>query len=468
MGELTAELCDAVLERTDSATELAELERSNLFLTRLERGGWFRVHPLFADYARAQLTSSEPVAVARIHRRAAEWLRARDLPFQSVEQAAAARDHAFVAEVLVEYHLTLIRRGAAGTLLRWVRTLPDDQLVEHPELAAVAATASVLVGGSTIEQRRLLRLADRGQAGLSGRVDEYTEVLTRLVRALMLDGGVAQAVLHGRRAVELAQRGSDELLTGALAAHARALYFAGDLDESSAAAARALEHPDIGHRAPSLAHARATLALVAVERGRLAAARSHAEQAKGAVGGIGTSRSWLGGNASAALGAVLAAEGNLVQAEHELVVAERSFGDEVATLHWAWLLVLLARVRVRRGRLDDAEATLRVARESLGELADGGIVPPLADEVERELEAARSRAEGGEVLDPLTEAELTVLRLLATELTTREIGERLFLSANTIRSHRRLLYHKLGVHSRTDAVARATALGLLERTESPG
>jgi LuxR family maltose regulon positive regulatory protein len=186
------------------------------------------------------------------------------------------------------------------------------------------------------------------------------------------------------------------------------------------------------------------------------------------VGGIGTSRSWLGGNASAALGAVLAAEGNLVQAEHELVMAERSFGDEVATLHGAWLLVLLARVRVRRGRLDDAEATLRASRESLEELADGGIVPPLADEVERELESAKARAGAGELLDPPTETELTVLRLLATELTAREIGERLFLSPNTIRSHRRLLYHKLGVHSRNDAIARATALGLLEQTESPG
>jgi LuxR family maltose regulon positive regulatory protein len=65
-------------------------------------------------------------------------------------------------------------------------------------------------------------------------------------------------------------------------------------------------------------------------------------------------------------------------------------------------------------------------------------------------------------------AELAVLQLLATELSTREIAERLFLSANTIRSHRRALYQKLGVHSRTDAVARATALGLLEQTQSPG
>jgi LuxR family maltose regulon positive regulatory protein len=289
-----------------------------------------------------------------------------------------------------------------------------------------------------------------------------------MVRALTIDGGVSQAVLDGRRAVELAQAGSDEILSGALAAYARALFFAGELDEASAVALQVLEHPDIERRVPSLVVARTTLALAAVERGRLAPARGHAGSAKAAVGRIGTSRSWLGANASAALGSVLAAEGNLVEAEHELATAEHFFRDEVATLHQAWLLVLLARVRLRRGRLDEAEATLRTACEALDELPDSGRVPALADEVKHELETARARAQGGEVLEPPSEAELAVLRLLTSDLSTSQIGEHLFLSPNTIRSHKRALYHKLGVHSRTEAIARASALGLLEQTESPG
>ena len=165
---------------------------------------------------------------------------------------------------------------------------------------------------------------------------------------------------------------------------------------------------------------------------------------------------------------MLAAEGSLVEAEHELASAERFFTDEVATLHHTWLLVLLARVRLHRGRLDEAEATLRSARGALGELIDSGPVPVLADEVQRELDAASGRASSGELLEPPSDAELAVLRLLAGDLSNREIGERLFLSPNTIRSHKRALYHKLGVHSRTDAVARAAALGLLGQTQSPG
>jgi LuxR family maltose regulon positive regulatory protein len=106
----------------------------------------------------------------------------------------------------------------------------------------------------------------------------------------------------------------------------------------------------------------------------------------------------------------------------------------------------------------------------LTELADGGCVAARAAEVDEELRHARNRAARGELLVSPSEAELAVLRLLASDLSSRQIGETLFVSANTVRSHTRALYRKLGVNSRADAVARADALGLLasRETESPG
>jgi ATP/maltotriose-dependent transcriptional regulator MalT len=80
---------------------------------------------------------------------------------------------------------------------------------------------------------------------------------------------------------------------------------------------------------------------------------------------------------------------------------------------------------------------------------------------------ASDRASSGELLEPPSDAELPVLKLLADDLSIREIGKRLFLSQNTIRSHTRALYRKLGVHARSDAVARATTLGLLGQNQSP-
>jgi LuxR family transcriptional regulator, maltose regulon positive regulatory protein len=63
--------------------------------------------------------------------------------------------------------------------------------------------------------------------------------------------------------------------------------------------------------------------------------------------------------------------------------------------------------------------------------------------------------------EPLTGSEIRVLRYLPTHLGAPEIAAELYLSANTVRTHLRHLYRKLGAHSRHEAVQRARAIGLL-------
>jgi LuxR family maltose regulon positive regulatory protein len=155
------------------------------------------------------------------------------------------------------------------------------------------------------------------------------------------------------------------------------------------------------------------------------------------------------------------AEGKLVEAERELAYAAQFFRDEVPTVHHAWVLALIAQVSCRRGRLDAAESTLRDAHEAIAAFPDTGIVAGLAARVERELAEARDRARKGTVGELPSDAELAVLRLLASDLSTRQIGASLYLSPNTVRSHTRAIYRKLGVNSRADAVARSSTLGLL-------
>jgi LuxR family maltose regulon positive regulatory protein len=65
------------------------------------------------------------------------------------------------------------------------------------------------------------------------------------------------------------------------------------------------------------------------------------------------------------------------------------------------------------------------------------------------------------LVEPLSERELEVLELLAEGLTNQEIAARLYLALNTVKAHTRNIYGKLGVHSRTRAVATARALGIL-------
>jgi LuxR family maltose regulon positive regulatory protein len=64
-------------------------------------------------------------------------------------------------------------------------------------------------------------------------------------------------------------------------------------------------------------------------------------------------------------------------------------------------------------------------------------------------------------LEPLSESEIRVLRYLPTNLTAPEIAHELYVSPNTVRTHIRHLYTKLGTHHRAEAVARARGLGLL-------
>jgi len=65
------------------------------------------------------------------------------------------------------------------------------------------------------------------------------------------------------------------------------------------------------------------------------------------------------------------------------------------------------------------------------------------------------------LVDPLSERELDVLRLLATDLDGPDIARQLVVSLNTVRTHTKNIYAKLGVNNRRAAVRRAGELDLL-------
>jgi len=75
--------------------------------------------------------------------------------------------------------------------------------------------------------------------------------------------------------------------------------------------------------------------------------------------------------------------------------------------------------------------------------------------------APPTRAGVQNLVEPLSARELQVLRLIAQGLANREIGERLFLALSTVKGHSRIIFDKLQVRNRTEAVARARELGLL-------
>ena len=79
------------------------------------------------------------------------------------------------------------------------------------------------------------------------------------------------------------------------------------------------------------------------------------------------------------------------------------------------------------------------------------------DRLQRRLDSRRAQATAA----VLTERELAVLRLLPGHLSLRQIGQQLSLSQNTIKTHVRAIYRKLGVSARSDAIQQARRTGLL-------
>ena len=65
------------------------------------------------------------------------------------------------------------------------------------------------------------------------------------------------------------------------------------------------------------------------------------------------------------------------------------------------------------------------------------------------------------LIEPLSEREMEVLRLLPSSLSRTDIARQLYVSVNTIRSHVKNIYQKLDVHNRQDAIERGKELGLL-------
>ena len=133
---------------------------------------------------------------------------------------------------------------------------------------------------------------------------------------------------------------------------------------------------------------------------------------------------------------------------------------QLSPSYWhAHALLRLAEGHHRVGQAAEAREALEVARAELSALPDAGMLATLLTEKEERLNGRRRRE--GFLGEPLSESELRVLRLLVDGRSLREVSKDLFLSLNTVKTHRRTIYRKLGVSTREEAVSRARELEVL-------
>jgi LuxR family maltose regulon positive regulatory protein len=111
--------------------------------------------------------------------------------------------------------------------------------------------------------------------------------------------------------------------------------------------------------------------------------------------------------------------------------------------------------------LDEGEPVARLLREAVSRGIAADYARRLLAALGKERSAQDVPSPQSLLVEPLSERELDVLQLIAEGLTNREIAGRVFLSINTIKSHNRNIFEKLGVRNRMQAVAKARELGIL-------
>jgi LuxR family maltose regulon positive regulatory protein len=449
LERLCAPLCDAVTGQSGSAGALDSLGRTNLFLLPLDdRHRWFRFHHLFAQILRVELSKRDPELVPELHRRAFEWHgefgTTDEAIYHAVEGKAFPEASRLIAETWVHY----ANAGRIESVNDWLAHVPDNG---DQRLLLTKAWVSALRGSEADMRAAATRARALGGLDDGPLPDGFVSVESSLsvLEATFGWGDVSAILAHGARSETLEPPDSPwrPVITWALGwAH----YCNGDLDQAerwlkeTTLVAPAVEQWIVGVAAI------ADLSLIAGMRGRRAEQLRLAQEAVEVSRTVGLLDAVEDGEVHTAYGVALAAHGR-----HREALSSLEKGVFLRRL-WAQKLDLidglgaLAATVAELGDRERASALFDEALQIAGQCADAGVLP---DRIAAARKAARlDRATGG---DELSERELTVLRHLGSDLSEREIAAELYLSFNTVHSHVKAIYRKLGVSSRAGAVARA-------------
>ncbi len=455
LGRLSGPLCDVVTGMSGSAARLRDLERANLFIVPLDESGtWFRYHRLFAELLRSEVVDETPELVPELHRRAARWHAEQGLSATAIEHALVAGDRDWAATLLVRSWRDFARIGQFQTFERLLAEIGPDRGALAGPLAAVAALMAGFLGREPDQVAPLVAAAES-----SGWVGPTPDGWTIDALVSLVKGTFIAVDLEEDKAAALAlieRYGTDpDLLTAGRTGLAMILTLEGD----PAAALAVLEPIELDSLAPNLAiHAAAARSTAVGDHGDPPRAERIARETLTRAEHWGLVTSRVAGALWLALGSALAGQRKPHEAIPPLERALQSWGVP-GTIHRASVLIALGSAFGAIGERAKARAAAREARAILTRCPHAGILPARLEALERRLRIGADRTLPQ--ADRPTEAEIRVLRLLATSRSAREIASQLFISINTVKTHTKALHRKLGTSSRDETVARARELGLL-------
>ena len=173
LTHMSAELCNYVLEMSESQTIMEDLEQQNLFIVPLDNTrNWFRYHHLFADLLYQKLMQSEPNLISHLRIRASEWHERNGNLDSAIEYAIGAEAYERAAKLLEQVSENDWEHGKRTKLYRWFQKLPSQYIQNIPELCLLYAWV-LLDDNKQKEAERSLAAVDRflQQQESGGRAD---------------------------------------------------------------------------------------------------------------------------------------------------------------------------------------------------------------------------------------------------------------------------------------------------------
>ncbi len=461
LDRLSGPLCDAVLLEAGSAERLRDLARANALVVPLDRTDeWYRYHGLLAQMLRAQLRRREPDLGPELHRRASHWHAGHGDVDASIRHAAAAGDVRLAGDLLWTNAFRYIPQGHNATVRRWLGHFTDEQVAGYAPLALVAAHAHLADGDRDHAEHWTAAAVRALDAMPARRRPPAIEAGVAAMRAAIGRDGVKRMRDDAARAYALDEdasprRSMDRLLEGT------ACHLLGERERAYALLEEGSRRGVVG--APSVnALCLAQLALLALDGDDWGLATELAARARSQI-----ERFRLAAYPTMSLVLAVAA---LTQAQRGRVQAATEDGSEATRLldamddfapwYVAEVRIVLARAALRLSDVAGARALVDAAALAVRATPDAPVLAAWLQDASAQVDAYATSA----IMAPatLTTAELRILALLPTHLSFREMGSRLYVSPNTVKTQAQAVYRKLDASSRSEAVARAHELGLLE------
>jgi LuxR family transcriptional regulator, maltose regulon positive regulatory protein len=464
LESLSAPLCDAVTGGDDAHEVLAHLARENLFVAALDdRNQWYRYHHLFGELLCAQLERREPRRLTDLHRAAAAWYHEHADPVQAVLHWLAAGDVAAAAEPAFLACFDYVDHGQVETARRMLDAFTEEQLLSNVALTMAAGWLyGTVVGDSRRGEfwRHAACAATVDDRPLPGGGDTWRSYQAGL-RAFLAPDGITRMREDAELSLRLAEGSGVQSCAESKRALGVACYLSGRRRRAEQLFDAVLW--EIRDRSCE-AYALAFLSLIAADELRWDEAADFDRRVREHAPAMTLDMSpgmFLALPMLLAHTRVLAWRGD-PGFDAQRARTERHIEEMVPQVEWRLLLasVILGEVDLERGDLVEAGRWTAKAETVLRGYPDAGMLRRRAERLRQTLEQRR-------LADPLTRAEGRVLELLPTQLTAEQMAARLFVSKNTVKTHMRRLYTKLGVTTRTDAVERAHELSLLRPRDEP-